>query len=104
VAKAEWGSKQICPKCGTRFYDLGKEPAVCVACSHEFVPEPILKSKQPLPEPERKPAKAAEGDDLDDTDSDLDDDEDEDSIADVSLDDDDADLDDVVDDSLDDEE
>lgn len=101
VAKAEWGTKQTCPKCSTRFYDLGKEPAVCVSCGLEFVPEPILKSKQPIPESERRPAKPREEDKEDEADEALDDDED--SIADVSLDDDDADLDDMVDDSLDQE-
>ncbi|MBA4050305.1 MAG: TIGR02300 family protein, partial [Erythrobacter sp.] len=25
MAKPEWGTKRTCPKCGTRFYDLGKE-------------------------------------------------------------------------------
>lgn len=102
VAKAEWGTKQTCPKCSTRFYDLGKEPAVCVSCGHEFVPEPILKSKQPIPEAERKPVKAKEGDAIDDDEDEALDD-DEDSIADVSLDDEDADLDEIVDDPLDDD-
>lgn len=100
VAKAEWGTKQTCPKCSVRFYDLGKTPAVCVSCEHTFVPEPILKSKQPTPEAERKPVKSKEpeavgvdGDDVID--------DDVDPIADVSLDDEDAELDDIVDDSLD---
>ncbi|HMT48445.1 MAG TPA: FYDLN acid domain-containing protein, partial [Novosphingobium sp.] len=25
MVKAEWGAKHGCPKCGTRFYDLGKD-------------------------------------------------------------------------------
>jgi DNA-directed RNA polymerase subunit RPC12/RpoP len=46
VSKPEWGTKQQCPKCGTRFYDLGKEdPVTCINCGHAWVPEPILKSK-----------------------------------------------------------
>lgn len=46
MAKAEWGEKRQCPKCGTRFYDLGKfEPIVCIDCEHKFKPEIILKSK-----------------------------------------------------------
>jgi uncharacterized protein (TIGR02300 family) len=50
MVKAEWGTKRSCPKCGTRFYDLGKEdPVVCVACGVAWDPEPVLKSKQPLP-------------------------------------------------------
>jgi len=61
VAKPEWGTKRSCPKCGTRFYDLGKnDPVVCIDCAHEWKPEPILKSKQPVPEEPEKPAAAAE--------------------------------------------
>ena len=50
MVKAEWGRKRACPKCGTRFYDLTKdEPVTCISCSYAWEPEPILKSKQPLP-------------------------------------------------------
>lgn len=46
MAKAEWGNKRQCPKCGARFYDLGEfEPIVCISCEHKFKPEVILKSK-----------------------------------------------------------
>ena len=46
MAKAEWGEKRQCPKCGTRFYDLGEfEPIVCISCENKFKPEIILKSK-----------------------------------------------------------
>ena len=50
MVKAEWGTKRTCPKCAERFYDLGKEdPVTCIACGTAFVPEPVLKSKQPMP-------------------------------------------------------
>src|SRR3712207_6606124 len=50
MVKAEWGTKRSCPKCGTRFYDLGKEdPVTCISCGVSWEPEPVLKSKQPLP-------------------------------------------------------
>ena len=50
MVKAEWGSKRGCPKCGTRFYDLGKDsPVTCIACGVSWDPEPVLKSKQPMP-------------------------------------------------------
>jgi len=50
MVKPEWGSKRTCPKCATRFYDLGKDdPVTCIECGASFVPEPVLKSKQPLP-------------------------------------------------------
>ena len=46
MAKAEWGEKRQCPKCGTRFYDLGEsDPIVCISCEQKFKPEIILKSK-----------------------------------------------------------
>ncbi len=71
MVKPEWGTKRTCPKCGNRFYDLTKdEPVVCIACNNNWVPEPILKSKQPMPFEEAKkvdPSKADAdlGDDLD---------------------------------------
>ena len=50
MVKPEWGTKRTCPKCATRFYDLGNEdPVHCIECGTEWVPEPVLKSKQPLP-------------------------------------------------------
>jgi uncharacterized protein (TIGR02300 family) len=50
MAKPEWGTKRSCPKCGERFYDLGKdEPVTCIECGEEWYPEPVLKSKQPIP-------------------------------------------------------
>ena len=49
MVKPEWGAKRTCPKCSTRFYDLGKEdPVHCIECGNEWVPEPVLKSKQPV--------------------------------------------------------
>lgn len=55
MAKPEWGTKRTCPKCATRFYDLTKdEPVTCIACSYAWNPEPVLKSKQPLPFEEAK--------------------------------------------------
>ena len=67
MAKAEWGTKRGCPKCGTRFYDLGKDdPVTCIACGNVWTPEPVLKSKQPMPFGEApKPAAEAETPDVD---------------------------------------
>lgn len=46
MAQPEWGKKRQCPKCGTRFYDLGKDdPIICISCENKFKPEIILKSK-----------------------------------------------------------
>jgi uncharacterized protein (TIGR02300 family) len=50
MVKAEWGTKRSCPKCGTRFYDLGKDnPVTCINCGVNWEPEAVLKSKQPMP-------------------------------------------------------
>ena len=58
MVKPEWGTKRTCPKCGTRFYDLGKEsPVTCISCGVQWEPEPVLKSKQPLPFDAPKPEK-----------------------------------------------
>jgi hypothetical protein len=35
MAKPELGSKRVCVSCGTRFYDLGKHPAICPKCGTE---------------------------------------------------------------------
>ena len=56
MVKAEWGTKRTCPKCGTRFYDLGKDdPVNCLSCGISWEPEPVLKSKQPMPFDAPKP-------------------------------------------------
>ena len=58
MVKPEWGTKRTCPKCAARFYDLGKDdPVTCIACGINWQPEPVLKSKQPLPFEAEKPEK-----------------------------------------------
>ena len=65
MVKPEWGAKRSCPKCSTRFYDLGKdEPVTCIECGHAWSPEPVLKSKQPLPFEIAQPDKAKADEDL----------------------------------------
>jgi len=85
MVKPEWGTKRTCPKCSTRFYDLGKEdPVTCIECGTEWIPEPVLKSKQPMPfevEEEKKKDEELAGDDLD-----VDVDEDEEPSADDEVD------------------
>ena len=39
MAKPELGTKRICVSCGTRFYDLGKAPAICPKCGTEQPPD-----------------------------------------------------------------
>ncbi|HEU5067811.1 MAG TPA: TIGR02300 family protein [Sphingomicrobium sp.] len=70
MVKPEWGTKRTCPKCATRFYDLGNEdPVHCIECGTEWIPEPVLKSKQPMPfeaaaEPKEKADEDLEAEDL----------------------------------------
>src|SRR3954463_1603394 len=49
VAKPEWGTKRICPSCGTRYYDLTRDPVVCPKCSTPFDPEAFLKARRARP-------------------------------------------------------
>jgi uncharacterized protein (TIGR02300 family) len=64
VAKAEWGTKRICPSCSARYYDLGKQlgDIVCPKCSTQFDPEAFLKTRRArvaaIPEKEVEPVAA----------------------------------------------
>ena len=61
MIKPEWGAKRACPKCNTRFYDLGKDdPVTCINCGTQWVPDPVLKSKQPLAFEAAKPTPAGD--------------------------------------------
>ncbi|MGK2285328.1 TIGR02300 family protein [Pedomonas sp. V897] len=108
MVKPEWGSKRTCPRCSTRFYDLGNDdPVTCISCGVTWVPEPILKSKQPLPFEETAKAKVrAEGDDVELVDDEdlleADDLDGADDAADADLDDD-TDLAEVVDPDMEEE-
>ena len=46
MANPELGAKQICPSCQSKFYDLGRRPAVCPKCGESFDPEEALKSRR----------------------------------------------------------
>ena len=79
MVKPEWGTKRTCPKCGERFYDLTKEdPVTCIECGNEWTPEPVLKSKQPIPfeEEKKKEDEKPDGDLADDDLEDIDEDDD----------------------------
>ncbi len=81
MVKPEWGAKRQCPKCGERFYDLTKdEPVTCIECGEQWSPEPVLKSKQPIPfEEEKKVEVEADTDLADDELEGIDVDDDQDS-------------------------
>ena len=92
MAKPELGLKRVCVSCATRFYDLGKKPAVCPKCGTE----------QPVEQPRarrggnvvdlRKPKKPAVADEAEtETEAEAEGDEAEDGVLEDTLDDDDED-------------
>ncbi len=92
MAKPEWGVKRACLACGTRFYDMQKEPILCPSCGTKFDVESIFRPRRaraPVEEPVAKPEKpaAANGEDIDKElaaladDSLVDDDDDDDDAA-----------------------
>jgi len=36
VAKAELGTKRVCPNCGAKYYDLNRDPIICPRCGTQF--------------------------------------------------------------------
>jgi|SRR5580658_2868685 uncharacterized protein (TIGR02300 family) len=83
VANPEWGTKRICQSCGTKFYDLQRDPIVCPKCQTEFDPEAFLKTRRARPaavadkEQAPAPVAAAEAGDLEIEDAEALDDEEE---------------------------
>src|SRR5918992_71723 len=49
VARPEWGTKRICQNCGSKFYDLQRQPITCPSCGAEFDPEALLRSRRSRP-------------------------------------------------------
>jgi uncharacterized protein (TIGR02300 family) len=46
LADPALGSKQICPNCQAKFYDLNRRPAHCPKCASEFDPEEAVKFRR----------------------------------------------------------
>lgn len=75
MAKADLGTKRTCPSCAAKFYDLGRQPARCPKCEHEFDPEADVVRAAPAAAPEpakdEKPAEPTDqdgfGEEADDT-------------------------------------
>ncbi len=60
MAKPEWGTKRVCGSCGTRFYDLNREPVVCPKCEAEPPADQTVKrERRVVAAPEPEPARAA---------------------------------------------
>ena len=65
LAKPEWGTKRICPNCGTRYYDLLREQVICPKCSTPYDPEAFLKARRARPVAPVEKELAPVGDDAD---------------------------------------
>jgi uncharacterized protein (TIGR02300 family) len=46
LAKPEWGLKRTCLGCGTRFYDMQRDPIVCPSCEAEFDPLALVRPRR----------------------------------------------------------
>ena len=46
MANPELGTKQICPQCQAKFYDLNRRPAHCPKCGSEFDPDEAVRSRR----------------------------------------------------------
>ena len=46
MANLELGTKQICPQCQAKFYDLNKRPAHCPKCAAEFDPDEAVRNRR----------------------------------------------------------
>ncbi len=66
MSKPEWGEKRECPECGTRFYDLRRDPVICPKCR---TPYAVTAEGTPAPVPRESaedgaraaPAESADG-------------------------------------------
>jgi uncharacterized protein (TIGR02300 family) len=89
MAKPELGTKRVCVSCGTKFYDLGRQPAVCPKCETEQPAEQprVRRPAGNVADDKRRP-KPAPVPGLEDTDVEVeaadDDDADEDVLEDTS--------------------
>ncbi len=69
MANPDLGTKQVCPHCQAKFYDLNRRPATCPKCGTEFDPEEAVRSRRvrarttaPDYEADEAPVKAKEPD------------------------------------------
>jgi len=46
LADPQLGTKQICPNCQAKFYDLSKRPAHCPKCASEFDPDEAVRNRR----------------------------------------------------------
>jgi predicted nucleic acid-binding Zn-ribbon protein len=82
MAGKDLGTKHVCFKCGTRFYDLKKPEPICPKCGADQRQSPAAKPAekrraQPKPPPPPAPEVEADAEADDDEDDDDEDDDDE---------------------------
>ncbi len=88
MARPNLGSKRVCPSCSAKFYDLGRDPAVCPECGAKHPqanfrkprrvkpPAPRAAPKKPVPKEEAEDSIDLEDENEDEEDAeDLDDDD-----------------------------
>jgi uncharacterized protein (TIGR02300 family) len=46
LANPELGTKQLCPNCQAKFYDLSKRPAHCPKCGTDFDPDEAVRNRR----------------------------------------------------------
>ncbi len=87
MTKPEWGTKRMCPSCGTRFYDMKRSPVDCPSCEAIVPTETIVRSRKSAPAApkvvvppvvEKKTEDDAEGELIADANVELDEDDDND--------------------------
>ena len=62
MAKAAWGEKRICANCGSKYYDLQKEPIFCPKCGSEFINVSLqISSKTKMAAPKKRVAPEVKG-------------------------------------------
>lgn len=100
MPKEEWGTKRMCPHCGSRFYDLQADPMTCPVCGESYTAESLIAGRGRALVSEKTAARNISDDDVIESDEDLDANETETELDDDLLeDDDDSDvsLDDIAD-------
>ena len=63
MAKAGWGRKLACHKCGVKYYDMNKKDVRCPKCDAQYKPEKIKARRSVTPDlPKPSPEKTFEPD------------------------------------------
>ena len=61
MAKADLGTKRLCPNCGAKYYDLNRDPIICPRCDTVFeVPTKSRGHAAPAPAEEEEAVEAPE--------------------------------------------